>query len=304
MNVLFPAKKFDVLYFYAQAARSRQLQAFLKGKEIAAKIAIPSRIGFFIRRGSKDEPLFIQELASPELDDKFFSLRSETRREEAVTSGRLSKLQEKVWLYFPPSKCIDFFYACNGEGQGRKIDRIFIDIDRTNLEPEKAQQVAKELVSMIRSDKKLNDMISYKFAILWTGSSFHVYLLLGKPQPLRFYTEHFAYSKSDPEATFIGRWVQQIRKKTGINVSGGHEKLENTIVIDPSQTPSGKLARVPFSLHFRKPAQEKEKSVDGVCVPVSEKMLDDSQLVKKLKAMDSDYVLKNLEKLSENLTGG
>jgi hypothetical protein len=301
MNVLFPYQKFDILYFYSKVARNKNLQAFLKGKEIASKIWIPSKIGFFIRRGSKDEPIFINELASNEIDEKFFKLRTEEKREDAVKSGKLTKLQEKVWLYFPPSKCIDFFYACNGEGQGKQIDRIFIDIDRTNLEPEKAQIVIRELIDLIKNDKQLENLISYRFAILWTGSSFHLYLMLEKPISLEIYNKYFAYSKNNPQASFIGRWAEKIRERTKINVIGGHEKLENTIVIDPSQTPSGKLARAPFSLHFKKPAYEKEKSIDGICVPINEKMLEEEKLVKKLRSLDADQVLRDIEKFAKNL---
>jgi hypothetical protein len=305
MEILFPKKKFDLLYYYSQITRNPKVQKFLENKPIATKIWIPGKpgsIGFFLRRGSKDEPLKIKELASPQINDDFLELRTEMKRDDAIKQkNKLSKIQKKVWLYFPPNKCVDFFYACNGEGQGRKLDRIFIDIDRENLSSEKAQQVAIELTKVMKNDQELKKLIPYKLVILWTGSSFHIYLMLASVLTLDFYNKYFAYTKNEPLASFIGRWAKEIKSRTNIKVSGGHEKLQDTIVLDPSGTPSGKLARIPFSLHFIKPADQKEKSIDGVCVPISEEMLRDPKLISKLQALKPEQVLKELNKWAENL---
>jgi len=37
-------------------------------------------------------------------------------------------------------------------------------------------------------------------------------------------------------------WVRQIKQKVEFKVSGGREK-EKSVIVDPSQTPSGKLAK-------------------------------------------------------------
>ncbi len=308
MNILYPKGKFDVLYYYSKIAQNKKVQNFLKNKEIASKIWIPSFgkskgsefRGFFIRRGSKDPVLSIRELAK-EMNDKFFALRKDMPREEAINSKKVNKIQEKVWLYFPPNKCVDLFYATNGEGQGNKIERVFIDIDRENLSSEQAQEVALELVRAIKEDEEFNKIVQDRLIVLWTGSSFHIYLILKKAQEYGFYSKYIAYSKNEEAPCFISKWAEQIKKRTKIPVSGGHEKIKNMIILDPSGTPSGKLARVPFSLHYKKPATEKECSIDGVCVPVSEAMLEDKNLVKKLRALKPEQVLKDLDKWAENL---
>ncbi|MEM4641324.1 MAG: hypothetical protein QXW65_02290 [Candidatus Pacearchaeota archaeon] len=299
MDILKPFGKFDLLYFYTKIAPA--VVDFLKNKEIASKIHVSSKIGFFIRRGSKDEPLFIEELCSKELNEEFFKIRAEMQREEAIKQNKLSKLQAKVWLYFPPDKCIDFFYACNKEGQGKQLDRIFIDVDRVNLSSESALEVTKKLIELIKQDKALNNLINYSIKVLWTGSSFHVYLMLKRSITLETYNKYFAYSKAEPLESFIGRWAEEISRSTEIKVIGGHEKQKNCIVLDPSQTPSGKLARAPFSLHFEKNPVKKEKSINGICVPLSEKMLEDKQLIKKLKALTPEKVLKEIDFWKKNL---
>jgi hypothetical protein len=306
MNILYPKGKFDVLQYYSKISQNKQVQSFLKDKELASKIWIPQfgsskGPGFFIRRGSKDPALNIKDMSSRDINDKFFDLRKSTPREQAIENKKINKIQEKVWLYFPPNKCIDFFYATNGEGQGRPIERIFIDIDRENLSSEQARQVALELIRTIKSDKDFNKLVSYKAIILWTGSSFHIYLLLKKPQEYGFYTDYISYSKNEEQPSFITRWAIIIQQKTKIKVSGGHEKIRDTIILDPSGTPSGKLARVPFSLHYAKPAIKAECSIDGVCVPVTGAMLENKDLIKNLKALTPKKVLEEIDEWAENL---
>ena len=63
-------------------------------------------------------------------------------------------------------------------------------------------------------------------------------------------------------------------------------------MIDPSQTPSGKLARAPFSLHMRD-----AKTVDGVAVPVDLKKVD----LEELRSLKPETVLKKLERYSKLL---
>ena len=99
-----------------------------------------------------------------------------------------------------------------------------------------------------------------------------------------------------PLESFTGRWANAIQKKTKIKVQGGHEKLKGGINIDPSQTPSGKLARVPFSLHMKSATE-----VDGVALPLDEKQLQDKNLVKKLQGYRAKHVLDEIEKLARLL---
>ena len=79
-------------------------------------------------------------------------------------------------------------------------------------------------------------------------------------------------------------------------VTGGHEKKDNYIVIDPSQTPSGKLARVPLGcLHIR------NYEPDGISVPLNERMLYDDGIIDWLKNLSVEEVVKKANKFAKYL---
>ncbi|MBW2991613.1 hypothetical protein KY345_00160, partial [Candidatus Woesearchaeota archaeon] len=102
--------------------------------------------------------------------------------------------------------------------------------------------------------------------------------------------------KKDPLASFIGRWAQKLNNKLGVKVLGSHEKVANAIILDPSQTPSGKLCRAPFSLHMAN-----ENKVDGVSIPLTLDMLDDSGLVMDLKRLKLIDVVEDLREFTKRL---
>jgi len=245
----------DCLYLYSK--HIKEISKFLKDQEIASKIHIPPN-NQFLRRGSKDLPLFIKEFSRKELNNAFFEIRSKMKRHEAIQDKLLSPTQEKLWLYFPPNKPVEFFYATNSEHPGKLIERIFIDLDRTNLSTEKAKIVAKALINEIKEDKQFNKLLKFGIQVLFTGSSYHVYLILKRPITHEFYEKYVSYSKNEKTPSFIAKWSLEITNKTKIPVTGGHEKTQNVIILDPSETPSGKLARVPFSVHV------KENKIDGI----------------------------------------
>jgi hypothetical protein len=249
----------DCLYFYSK--HIKDISKFISKQEIASKIHVLG--GQFLRRGSKDPPLFIKELSNKELNPKFFELRIKMKRAEAIEKNLLTKTQEKIWLYFPPNKPVEFFYATNGEHPNKPIERIFIDIDRTNLTTEKAKIVAKALVTEIKSDKQFNKLLKYEIKVIFTGSSYHVYLFLNKPITHDFYEKYIAYSRNEKIPSFITKWAKSITKKTKIPATGGHERKQDIIILDPSGTPSGKLARVPFSVHV------KDDKIDAIAELVS-----------------------------------
>lgn len=291
-DALHPFGDLDVVGYYSRVAA--KLAGFLKGKEIATKVLIPKASRPFLNRGSYLPPLCSEELAKG-VDDAFLKQRSGGRHLEDAKES-ITPLQMKIWRYFPPRKLADFFYAVNGE-KGETIDRIFIDIDRGGTASgEDAQLVAKALVETIKADKEFSELAPFRPFAMYTGSSFHVYLMLEKPVETDFYNRYLGYSKSDPLGSFVGRWTSIVKRKTGLEVAGGHEKLAGRIIIDPSQTPPGKLGRCPFSLHMSDP-----NTVDGVAIPLEEKMLDDKGLVKKLKGYTPDRVLKELDVLAGRL---
>lgn len=292
-NILKPYGHTEVLLYYGIAAE--KLKKYLKDKEIAAKIWLPkSRMPFFLRRGSKLEPLFIEELCKA-VTPKLLDVRAKIEKLKDAAS-QLSKSEQKVWDYFVPRKLIDFFYATNGEGVNKPIERIFFDIDRSGLSAEAAQKVAKKLVELMQKDNELKKIINFKIFVMWTGSSFHIYLMLKKPISKAEYEKYFAYKKGFSLESFTGRWAKAIKEELNINVSGGHEKIKNAITIDPSQTPSGKLCRAPFGLHMKDAL-----TVDGVALPLDIKDLDDKNLVKKLQSYTPEKVVKELGNLAKKL---
>jgi hypothetical protein len=289
-DVLKPFGEVEVLLYYGIAGS--RLGNFLKGKELAAKNWFPPTGGIpkVLKRGSKDEPIYIDEFVEA-ITPEFLSLRKK-HLEEA--RGQLTHSQEKVWRYFVPRKLSDFFYATNNEGEGKPIDRVYFDMDRgEGITSEYAQQVAREFIGVMQGDlKKLG--CSEPF-VLWTGSSFHVYLFLKKKMPASFYDEDFQVTARGELDTTAQKWVGEL-KRMGLKVTASHEKVAGMVSVDPSQTPSGKLARCPFSLHM-----SDYKTVDGVAIPLEAGMLADKKLVDELRAYTPDKVVEELDAISKRL---
>jgi len=289
-NLLRPFGHTEVLLYYGIVAT--KLKKFLHGKEIAAKNWIPKGfLPYLIKRGSKSPPLFIEEFS--DVVPKFLETRGKIENLKDARA-EITKTQSKIWDYFLPRKLSDFFYATNSEGAGKELERIFYDIDRKGQSVENAQIVASKFIETIKKDKSFR--LKYKIFVMWTGSSFHVYLMLKQKITSSFYNKEIHFSKDKPLESFTGRWAEKIKHEAGIKVIGGHEKKPGYINIDPSQSPSGKLARCPFSLHMRT-----ARDIDGVAIPLKEEMLKDKNLIKKLKAYTPEKVITELDKLAENL---
>ena len=291
-----PFGKLDVLLLYAIVGE--KLKKYLKERELASKIWLPhGNIPYLIKRGSKLEPLSADELVKA-VTPEFLEIRS--KKENLLSAEKdITDLQKKVWQYFFPRKLADFFYATNQEGVNKNIDRIFFDIDRgKEISSEQSQKVTKLFVETIEQDKKLNDLLgNVDPFIYWTGSSFHVIIFLDKKKPNSFYGKYFQYSKHDPKSSFTGRWADEVNKQTKFQVIGGHDKRPNIINIDPSQTPSGKLCRIPLgSLHMKD-----AKTIDGISIPLTKKLLEKNNLVEDLKKYRAKYVIENLSELSNRL---
>jgi hypothetical protein len=295
-ELVTPFGQTDVLLIYAIAAS--KLKKYLGDRELAGKIWMPSgRMRYLLKRGSKLEPLFAHELEEA-VTLEFLELRSKT---EHLSSAKeeITDLQAKVWQYFLPRKLSDFFYATNHEGPGKEIDRIFFDIDRSKgISAEQAQETTQIFVETIKEDQELEELLgNYELSINWTGNSFHVLFFLDELKPSSFYEEHFQYSKNDPERNFTGKWAKKINKRVEFKVAGGHERQGNSINIDPSQTPSGKLCRIPLgSLHMEDP-----ETINGISVPLTEKMLYNEDLVSKLTIYTPKDIIKNLSDIEKHL---
>lgn len=289
-DVIKPFGEVDVLLYYGVVGS--KLTGFLKGKELAAKNWFPPKGGLptVLKRGSKEEPLYIEEFVDA-VTPEFLSLRGKHLDE---VRAKLTPSQEKVWRYFVPRKLSDLFYATNNEGEGKPIDRIFFDLDRgEGVTSEYAQQVAREFIDVMSDE--LKELGCKGQFVMWTGSSFHVYLFLKRKMPASFYEQNFQVSTKGGLGTAAERWVEELRRR-GLKVSGSHEKVAGVVVIDPSQTPSGKLARAPFSLHMKD-----YKTVDGVAVPLEVGMLEEERLVGELREYTPNRVVDELESLSKRL---
>jgi hypothetical protein len=297
-DVIRPYGEIEVLLYYGIVAQ--KLEKYLAGKELAAKNWIPPsshiKIPFLIKRGSKEQPLYIKDFASA-ITPEFLEIRRKVKSLKDA-KPQLTKVQQNIWNYFLPRKLSDFFYATNNETPGKPIDRIFFDLDRgKTISAKQAQIAAKSFVDVIKDDRDLSTLIGKpEIGVFWTGKSFHVFLFLSKKMPASFYDKHFQYAKNRPQENFTGRWAEKVKKDTKLNVTGGHEKTEKMLNVDPSQTPSGKLCRAPFSLHMGDP-----KTVDGVSLPLTEKMLDDSSLAAELQKYTPELIIKDLNKLAARL---
>jgi hypothetical protein len=297
MPVLKELGQTDVITYYSKISANTAVKRFLKGKKIATKILLPKGIPYFIKRGSKEPPLYIEEI-SKAADSKFLELRKSGAGLSKV-KDKMTVQQQKVWDYMPPRKLLDLFYATNNEGAGRPLERLFFDIDLSDQSPGKAQQVAASLASLINKDREFRKKVGgFRMLPMWSGASFHIYLLLKKKIPNSIYDRYIHFSKNKPLESFTGKWADEINRELGskVKVVGGHKKEPGRINIDPSQSPSGKLARAPFSLHMKD-----AKTVDGIAIPLTVKMLEDGGLVKRLKNYSPDSTLKDLSRLARRL---
>ncbi len=284
-DILKPYGKKEVLLYYGIVAE--KLRKYLKGKEIASKVWLPKF--FFIKRGSKEKPLYIDDFK--EVTPEFLELRKLSLKD---AKPKLSEKQALLWSYFVPRKYADLFYATNNEGAGKPIDRLFFDIDRGEVPAEKAREITFLFCEVLKSSEELEKLLGeIEPFVMWTGNSFHVYLFI-KPRPQSFYERYIQFSKNSPLESITGRLIEQVRKQTDIKVIGGHDRVKGHINIDPSQTPSGKLCRAPFSLHMRD-----WQTVDGVAIPVALKDLKKKGLTEKLKKYDANRVVRELDSLAK-----
>ncbi len=291
-DILHPNGQLDVTLLYALAADA--MQDYLGERELSGKIPIPDG-PVLLKRGSELAPLTAAELVAA-VDEDFLTLRNDPGHLDDARDD-LTDVQEKVWQYFYPRKYAEFLYATNHEGEGKPIDRIFFDIDRAgDITAEDALQVTRRFVEVLEDDEVAAD-ITELMIIKWTGASFHVELLLTEKQPGFFYDNHVFASKTTKKDTITGRAVKTLNEEMDLTVVGTHEKEEGHVVIDPSQTPSGKLNRVPLgSLHMAD-----AETVDGVSVPLTKDELFDDGVLDMVQSYTPDSLVRDMDELGEKL---
>ena len=257
-GVIYSTGQLDCLSYYSKIFP--KIKSFAGDREIATKTFIPESIPpFIVHRGSDDPVLRISDLLG--IKQSFLKLRFHKKLHDVEKD--LSEKQKLIWRYFVPRKLMELYYACNHEGVGKSFDRVFIDIDASKGTLEATYiKVIKQLLKEIKADKELKKLSSYKIYLLWTGMSMHVYLMLNKKLPHSAYAKYFAFTKD----TLTTKWANNITAKTKVKVKAGHERRVGAIILDTSATPSGKLARLPYSLHLNH-----DGKLTGVAVPLKEK---------------------------------
>ena len=276
-GILYSSGQLDCLSYYVKVFP--KIKGFVGDREIATKTFIPKSIPpFILHRGSDDPPLRISEIS---ISSSFLKMRVGKKLHDV--EKKLNEKQKNIWRYFVPRKFTELHYACNYEGAGKPFDRVFIDIDAgKNIQEKTYLEVVRKLLNEIRKDKDLKKIAGFRIYLLWTGRSIHVYLLLNKKLPHSSYTKYFAFTKN----TLTSKWAKNISDKLKIKVKAGHQRTPGAIILDTSATPSGKLARCPYSLHLSKTGK-----LDGMSIPLKESMLK-SGMFSLLKGLTPEKALK------------
>ncbi|MGC9309196.1 MAG: hypothetical protein ACP5D2_00690 [Candidatus Nanoarchaeia archaeon] len=281
-EVLKPYKQLDTLAYYARVAPL--LKNFLDKKEIATVIYIPPKIRL-LKRATKLSAIYAKDIKASQ---KFLKFRAKNHLKDA--KKLFSKKELTLWQYFFPRKLVEMHYAVNKE-KSKQVDRVYIDIDKGKLPAENVQAVVKALIEIIRQDKQFN--LNKSFFILWTGNSFHLYILLKKSISYKEFAKLFNLNSK-----LLKTWAAKAKQKTGVNVEIGHKEKRNKIILDTSQSAPGKLARAPFSLYV---SGKVKRKITGVALPVSEKELEDRKLISKLEAMTADKVVSQLDEYKKKV---
>lgn len=274
-GILYASGQLDCLSYYSKIFP--KIKSFVGDRELATKTFVPKAIPpFILHRGSKDPKLTLRDIGSTQS-----LIKMRVGKHIGDVEKHLNKKQHLVWRYFVPRKLTELHYAVNYEGQGKGINRIFIDLD-SKVSEERYLEVVKQLIKEIKKDKRLKKLVSYRIKLIWTGTSVHLYLMLQSKKPRSFYEKYFSFKKG----SFTNKWAEEITKKTGVKVSAKHQRQKGSVILDSSATPSGKLGRVPYSLHLNSRGK-----LTGVSVPIKESDLRIKKF-KELKNLTPDKALK------------
>jgi len=263
-GILYNSGQLDCLNYYSKIFP--KIKSFVGDRELATKTFIPEPIPpFIVHRGSKDPSLTLKDL---KITPKLLKLRVGKHLHEV--EKQLSEKEKLIWRYFVPRKLTQLYYACNYENPGKPFDRVFIDIDAgKGISEKKYAEAVKKLLRQIKSDKHLKELCSFKIKIFWTGASIHLYLMLNKKLPASSYEKYFGFT----ENTLTTKWAN------AIGVKAGHQRKQGKIILDTSATPSGKLARCPYSLYINSKGKLK-----GVSLLIKESDLNNLSKFKDLTA--------------------
>ncbi|HEY3274389.1 MAG TPA: hypothetical protein VGJ92_11530 [Methanocella sp.] len=291
-DILRPHGDLDVLAYYGMIAP--KLETYLHGRELATRTWLQQgRIRSVVKRGSQGPPLYIPQLVRAVTPQMINARVKYAHLEE----GRnvLSPDQALVWYYFPPRRMVEFHYATNREGEGREINRVCYDLGRgRGVTAEDAIEVAALLTQAATDDDQVRNLTRGKPFVSWTGNSFNLLLALKKIQPAGFYSDQIEYSGRGH--TLTDRLIDLVTKEASVPVTGGHTRLPGHVTVDPSQTPSGHLCRVPLgSLNM-----SDSTTIEGVSVPLTQDMLRREE-VARLQHYTPVKVIDELDELTRRL---
>ena len=208
----------DTILYYGLIAP--YLRNYLRGRELATKIWLfKGSLKAIVKRGSSEEPLYIDDLASSVTSDLLAA--REKYGELHTARPYITDKQELAWKYFVPRRLIGFHYATNREGEGREITRVFLDLDRGyGISASDALDAAIALVSVMQSDDKYDQYFKREPFIAWTGSSFHVMLTLRSTQPAGFYSFHLEASGGS-NVSMVEQCADQVNGRVQFKVVAG-----------------------------------------------------------------------------------
>ena len=291
-DILRPYGDLDLLLYYGLIAE--KLTPYLHGRELATRTWLPKgRIRAVVKRGSLNHPFYIEEMAGAITPSMMRAREKFEHLDDA--KHMLSPEQALAWFYFVPRKYMGFHYATNREGEGREISRVVYDIVRgRNMSAEDAIEVAALLAQAVMEDDQASGLLRGRPSISWTGSSFNVTLSLNSLQPASFYRAQIEYTGRGHSLT--DRLIAHVIKASKVPVAGGPVRPPGHITVDPSQTPSGHLCRVPLGSLKMKSASV----IEGVSVPLMPDMLRRDE-VADLQSYTPRRIIDELDELARRL---
>ena len=295
-DILRPYGDLDLLLYYGLIAE--KLSPYLHGRELATRTWLPKgRIRVVVKRGSLNHPFYIEQMTGAVTP----SMMTAREKYEHLDAARhmLSPEQALAWFYFVPRKYMGFHYATNREGEGREISRVVYDIERgRNMSAEDAIEVAALLAKAVLEDDQAAGLLRGRPFVSWTGSSYNVTLSLDALQPASFYKLQIEYTGKGH--TLTDRLIAHVIKASKVPVAGGPARPPGHITIDPSQTPSGNLCRVPLGSLQMESASAIGGVIGGVSVPLTLDMLRRDE-VADLRVYTPQRVIDELDELARRL---
>ena len=291
-DVLHPYGELDVLPYYGQI--SAKLTGFLHGRELASRVWTPrGRIPAVVISGSTSQPLYIEQMVRSVTLELIHARQSYKNLGDVIPI--LSPDQQLTWSYFPKRRYVGFYYNTNRIGPAREINRVLYAVDRcTGSTLTDALNVVRIFYELVISDDRYPALFRGNPFVCWTGNSFQVMLFTRDLQPASFYRTHLEYTGKSH--TLTDHWVDAAARAGETKIAGGSQRRKGFVLINATNTPSGKLCPVPLgSLQLASAA-----TLGGVSVPLTPDMLD-RDVLSDLISYTPERILDELDELAARL---